>query len=478
MTTKLFAPRFYYAAVALVAGLYIASLWGRHLHFDDAWSAEEAFWLRRDGYVHSELFRGFGGWENRLYIFHKGYIYALAAVISVLGESVWAVKSAALLFAAGGLWLLLRYFRGQAEAQWLAALLYLGCGTLVLFSFDGRPETMVMFFGLASYLVLNKANSPAKFALAGSLAGLAGLTHPNGVLYMAAGALWLLWSGAGWRPLLWFSITSAVVLSLFGLDAALAGELPLLASQFLHYPVVAPNLHWLSKLSVMADYHSLFFHSEGEAPLSVLLILTLLLALIGRKSAAPRLSPTLRYLLLLVGLFWLLTKSPTAYYFLLFVPFFCIVIVETVLNNFPLLPRPRQVALLVLLALYPLGSVARFRHIWRENRAYPLAEVENARLAAYMPRHGTKIIAPLDFIFGQFENYRIRGLTFLTPQSTPLPQVFQQAATDSVAYIITDYRTVNDVYHIPPDAPIRIGQYQRVYQDEWHGMYVRQPAGN
>lgn len=478
MTTKLFNPRFYYAAVGLVAALFIASLFGRHLHFDDAWSGEQAFWLRRDGYVHSELFRGFGGWENRLYIFHKGYIYAMAAILSVLGESVWAVKTTALLFAVGGLLLLLRYFQGQAEAQWLAALLYLGCGTLMLFCFDGRPETMVMFFGLASYLVLNKADSPVEFALAGSLAGLAGLTHPNGVLYMAAGALWLMWSSAGWRPLGWFSIPSAIVLSVFGLDAALAGEFPLLVSQFLHYPVVGPNLHWMSKLSVMADYHSLFFHSEGEATLSVLLILISLLALLNRAASVPRISPALRYVLLLVGLFWVLTKSPTAYYFLLFVPFFCIVIVETALTNFLVMPRPRQMALLVLLALYPLGSVARFRHIWRDNHAYPLAEVENARLAAYMPRHGAKIIAPLDFIFGQFENYQIRGLTYLAPQSAPLSQVFQQAAADSVAYIITDYRTVNDVYHIPPDAPARIGQYQRVYQDEWHGLYTRQPSGN
>lgn len=476
MITKLFAPRYYYAAVGLVAALFIGSLLNRHLHFDDAWSAEQAFWLRRDGYVHSELFRGFGGWENRLYIFHKGYIYALAAVTAVLGERLWAVKSAALLFAVGGLLLLLRYFRGQAEAQWLATGLYLGCGTLMLFGFAGRPETMVMFFGLASYLVLSKAKGPAAYALAGGLAGVAGLTHPNGVLYMAAGALWLLWGGAGWRPVSWFAIPSAIVLGLFGLDAALAGELPVLASQFLHYPVVAPNLHWLSKLKVMADYHSLFFHSEGEATLSVLLLLTLLLA--GRRASVLRLSPAGRYLLLLVGLFWLLTKSPTAYYFLLFVPFCCIVIVETALAHFPQMPRPRQLALLLVLALYPLGSAARFRHIWRENHAYPPAEAENARLAAHMPRHGAKVIAPLDFIFGQFEQYRIRGLTFLAAQSTPLPQVFQRAASDSVEYIITDYRTVNDVYHIPPDAPSRIGQYQRVYQDAWHGVYVRQPADN
>ncbi|WP_147320799.1 glycosyltransferase family 39 protein [Hymenobacter lapidiphilus] len=479
-SARLLPPRFYYVALLVVLALFAASLVGRYTHFDDAWSAEEAFWLLRDGYVHSELFRGFGGWENRLYIFHKGYIYLMAAELAVLGESLVAVKSVALLSAVATLGLLLRYFRAApAEARWLAALLYVGCGSVMMFGFAGRPETTVALCGFASYLVLHRADGRlGRLAAAGALAGLAGLVHPNGTLYMAAGALWLIWYRAGWRALFSFSVPAAAVLALFALDAALVGELPVLADQFVNYPVVAPNLHLSDKLRVMARYHSIFFHSAGEIALSVVALVALALAWWSRRATVglpPLPKPVLRYIVLLLGLFWLLTKSPTAYYYLLFVPFLVVLVVEITLSAGQWKPGTRRV-LLALVVLYPVGTLAQLLYVRQLNQRSPDIMALNARLAAQMPVRGAKVIAPLDFIFGQIDNYRIRGLTFLTAPATPLDSVFARAAADSVQYIIPDYNTSNDVYHIPPTAPARIGEYQRVYQDQWRALYERQPA--
>lgn len=501
MLTRLFSARVYYGLLLLVLGLFASTLYGRALHFDDAWFAEQAYWLRRDGYVHSELFRGLNGWENRLYVFHKGYIYALAASLRVLGESVWAVKATGLLFVALGLGLLLRYFRGQAEAQWLAAILYLGCGAVVTFGFTGRPEPMVMCCGLGSYLLLAAAADPTsqpaygKLALAGALAGLAALTHLNGLIYLVAGALWLLSRRGGrrrvgWLQAGWFGVAGAGVAGLYLADALLTRQLPVLAQQFVHDPVNQSRLNLASKLAVLASVPNMFFHSDAELPITLVLALTLLLGLRGRQSGGyagaasePRRAPALRYLLLLLGAFWLLTKSATAYYLLLFVPFFIIVSVELALSAGPGLPAWRRRLLLLVLGLYPLGSLARARYLWHENAAYPPPAAENARLAAYMPRRHTKVIAPLDFIFGQFENYRIRGLTYYGFLSDarpagplPLADFFALAAADSVNYVVTDYRTGNAVYYIAPDDPAQIGAYRRVYQDQWHGVYARQPG--
>ncbi|MBT9391574.1 hypothetical protein KLP40_00250 [Hymenobacter sp. NST-14] len=480
LPVRLLPQYFYYAALGVILALFAASLVGRYAHFDDAWSAEEAFWLLRDGYVHSELFRGFEGWDNRLYIFHKGYIYLMAAELAVLGESLWAVKSVALLSAAATVGVLLRYWRAApVEARWLTAMLYVGCGSVMLYGFAGRPETTVALCGFSSYLLLSKsAGRLGRLVAAGALAGLAGLMHPNGTIYMAAGALWLIWYGAHWRALLAFAIPAGAVLALFALDAVLAGELPVLAEQFIHYPVVAPNLNVSDKLRVMAKYHRIFFHSAGETPLSVLTLAALLLAFRNKRpssGAGALLTPIGRYTILLIGLFWLLTKSPTAYYYLLFTPFLIVVVVEVVITASNWGVSARRV-LLSLIVLYPVGTLIQFLYVRQLNRQSPDITALNARLATYMPAHGTKVVAPLDFIFGQLDTYQIRGLTFWAKPTAPLDSVFARAAADSVRYIIPDYNPTNDVFHIPPTAPVRIGQYQRIYQDQWRAVYERRSA--
>ena len=480
MTTKLFPAWVYYAALMLVLALFGSTLYHRVVHFDDAWLAEQAYSLRRDGYVHSELFRGLNGWENQLFVFHKAYAYALALTMSVLGESLWAVKATTLLFVMGGLLLLLRYFRGQAEAQWLAAVLYLGCGAVVTFGFTGRPEAMVMCCGLASYVVL--ARSPESgwgaVAVAGSLAGLAALAHLNGLIYLAAGVLWLLTTSRGWCRAFGFGLAGAGVAGLYLVDALVAGQLPVLFQQFLYDPVNKANLSLNAKLRVMAAFPNMFLHSDAELTITLVVVLSLLLTA-GRRPVLP---PALRYLLLLLGLFWLLTKSATVYYILLFVPFFVIVSVEAAVGA-TALPVWRLRLLLLVLVLYPLGSVVRARYLWHENATYPQPELENRRLAAHMPCLHRKVVAPIDFIFGEFDNYRIHSLTYYSfisdgqpDGNLPLTAFFARAAADTVAYVVADYRTFNMVYHIPPDAPARIGVYQRIYQTAWYGLYERQPA--
>lgn len=487
MTTKLFPAWAYYGALALVVGLFASTLYPRVVHFDDAWLAEQAYSLRRDGYVHSELFRGLNGWEKQLFVFHKGYAYALALTMSGLGESLWAVKTTSLLFVGAGLLLLLRYFRGQAEARWLAAVLYLGCGAVVTFGFTGRPEALVMCCGLASYVVLARAPEALRpgwgaVVLAGALAGLAALAHLNGLIYLAAGALWLLNTPGGWRRALGFGLAGTVVTALYLADAAVAGQLPVLAQQFLHDPVNQANLSLAAKLGVMFEFPTMFFHSDAELAITLVLLLSMLLTA-GHQPSRRGLSPALRYLLLLLGLFWLLTKSATVYYLVLFVPFFVIVGVEAALGATATLPVWRLRLLLLVLGLYPLASLARARYLWHENATYPQPEVENRRLAAHMPCHHRKVIAPIDFIFGEFDHYRIHSLTYYyfvsndgQPDSRlPLATFFARAAADSVAYVVADYRTFNMVYHIPPDAPAQIGAYRRTYQTPWYGLYERQP---
>ncbi|WP_310398235.1 hypothetical protein [Hymenobacter sp.] len=471
----LFPKKTYWIVAGLLLVLFATTLYHRIAHFDDAWCTEQSYQLLKGGIVRSELFRGYNFWGEQMFVFHKAFVYAQVPVLAALGCSIWAARLVPMLFSVVGLLLLIRYFRGQVEAQWLAAVLYIGCGCLWLFGVDNRPETMTLAFGFASFLLLQRApRSTGTLAAAAVLAGLAGLTHLNGIIYLAAGASWLLFR-EGWSRALPFGLVGGIVTSLYALDAVLAGQLDRLLFQFGNDHAAQANFHWQAKLKVMASYDKLFFHSDGEVPLTVFVLAIVGAVLARALTRRLVLTASMQYLLWLLGAFWLLTKSMNVYYYLLFVPFFIAAAVDLLSRAWPHFTRTQRRAVVLVCCLYPLGGVARTRYLLLENATDGNVMAENALLATYMPQRGAKVIAPLDFFFGQMPHYRVRSLTYfaLTNNEQPLPDFFAAAARDTVRYIVCDYRQWNQAYHIPRTAPVRIGPYERVYQGRWRGVYVR-----
>jgi hypothetical protein len=136
----------------------------------------------------------------------------------------------------------------------------------------------------------------------------------------------------------------------------------------------------------------------------------------------------------------------------------------------------------VLLLLYPIGAGLRAQKLWHQQQEAPWPATENARLARYMPRHGSVAVVPLDFFFNEIGHYRLRGLTAYAMRNArqhhdtlSVPGYFRLFEQDSAEYVVTDHRTGNDAAHIPPTAPARIGAYERVFQDQWHSVYRRVP---
>ncbi|MBC6612568.1 glycosyltransferase family 39 protein [Hymenobacter sp. BT507] len=466
----------YYALLLLVLLVgFAATLYHRIVHFDDAWCTEQSYWLLKDGIVRSELFRGYNYWHERLYVFHKAFVYVQVPVLYLFGPTIWAARTVPMLFTAVGLVLLLVYFRGRAAQQWLAALFYVGCGCLWTFGVDNRPETMVAACGFASFLLLQQHSARTRWVVvAGAFAGLAALTHLNGTIYIAAGCAWLAGQGH-WKKAVWFGLAGGIVLSLYVADALWDNQLNRLLYQFSHDHAAQGNFNWAKKMHVMRRYDQIFFHSSGEVPLTVLFLLTVLVLTL-RPATRRLLTPTMQYLLWLLGIFWLLTKNTNVYYYLLFVPILIVVVTELLAAATPHLARWQRLALLVVLCLYPLGAAVRTVELVIENQREPSIMDTNRTLAQYMPRKGAKVIAPIDFFFGQMPHYRVRSLTYyqlIAPDNPPpLTTFFRRAAQDSVRYIICDYRQKNQVYHIPSDAPAQIGAYRRVYQDAWRGIYA------
>lgn len=465
----------YHSAVLVLLAALVITFFKRAPYYDEAWFAEQSFWLIRDGKVRSELFRGYNGWENGIYVFHKLFVYAGALIMSITGITVATSKLVSILFGLlGGGLLWVHGKRCSREQQWLALFLYFGCGTLIRYISVNRPETMCMALGFASYLALDPlAKVRPKSILGGVLAGLAALTHLNGLIYLIAGTIWL-FVRMGRKSAFVFAMSGSLTLSLYGLDALLDGNLALLVQQFFNDPATQKNLHLSDKLAVLADYHQIFFHSQNEAALSVLVIL----GVIAFRKKIRVSQPVLLYTILLLISFWLLTKSDTDIYFLLFLPWLASLAASWLIVYLSSQSSQQKWAGRILLFGYSLVTVVQLYFVLMENQTVPDIEQRNSLLASYMPRQHTEVIAPIGFFFGQVDRYKIRGLTsyYLLERATkkiPLSSFFAGAAKDKVEYIISGYGK-DASYNIPADAPIQIGVYQRVYQDELNSVYARQ----
>jgi hypothetical protein len=478
MRTILFPSAFYYSIVAILIALLIYTLPHRVAHFDDAWGAELAYWLVKDGYVHSELFKDLGdGSGQHAYVFHKAFTYLQASLMYIFGFGLYAAKSMGLIFSISGLCLLLHYFRGQSEARWLATILYLGCGALVSAAFIGRPEPLAMSAGLSSFLVLRNAQGKAgRLAIAGLLGGLAGLAHLHALIFLMASGLWLLLQRTRLLSVSAFGTAGTLMMVLYPLDSIVNHQFLVLLHQFTHAPVTQANQHGWAKLIMLARYQEVYFHSEGEAALTVLLLL--LTALVWRRGA-HKLTGSQQYLVLLILSFWALCTRADGYYFLLVMPFIIIVAVELIMSNWSRLAIRRQIIVRVLLAIYPLGACVRVYHLWHEKQNTPWPATENAHLAHYMPKKGTIVVVPLDFFFNEVGHYQLRGLTAYALRNRKqyhdtlsVAGFFTLAMQDSAQYIVTDHRD-NEAFHVPATAPIYIGDYVRVFQDRWHSVYSR-----
>jgi hypothetical protein len=98
MSFTLFSTRSYQLCFTLLLAALLLTFFHRANYYDEAWFAEQSFWLMRDGHVRSELFRGYIGWGSGLYVFHKLFIYAGAVVMYVTDFTVATSKLVSISF--------------------------------------------------------------------------------------------------------------------------------------------------------------------------------------------------------------------------------------------------------------------------------------------------------------------------------------------------------------------------------------------
>lgn len=465
-------------AAALLFG---ASLYQRVLHIDESWIGEQAYWAAKEGVVRSELFRGLMGAEIRQLVYHWLFVWQAAAVIKLAGWSIVGLKLISLSYL--GLFVLISYqhlrcyFFSSAAACYLFYALLLTNALVVEYSYVFRPEIMLLCLGFGSWCFLHRslhssnAANLGSAATAGLLAGLAALTHLNGLIFMVAGAGLLLWRRR-LSLLLVFGAVATAVFSIYFLDLLRAGSWPDYLRQLAPALKQPPGARWPAYLLHVLNEQKRFFHSPAESILT-LLTGTAGLVLYKARYRNPHFSDVRLYLLLLMGALAYIAQGKTTKYLLLYMPYLCLVI-ALAFENLPPSRTWQHWLLTGLLAGYVLVHFGYTGYLIKQHQDQP---AKNQQLAGQLVlyRHA-RIVAPLAFIFPEIDNFSIQGVTCYKllmdahQISTGEKGLFATAARFQRKLIILDDNSLKDLGVAKPVAGRLYGQYR--YRYRFHDFYI------
>ncbi len=393
-----------------VVVLFVSSFYHRWIHMDDAWSADEALMMARTGQIRSEIFTGFLRYEYKILNAHKLHIILGALYIKLFGFSPWVVKAVPLPFLVVLVLMLVHYQRRftpyhGASVGLLTVLLLLVNASIFEYSYSYRPEVSHACLGFCSFLLLQQGVAGNRFGpvAAGLLAGLAAFIHLNGLTFIAAGGGLLFFRGA-FKKMFLFGGIAAAVTALYFFDVRSPQDFELLQFQFRNDPALrAANFspwHYLTKITTE---HMRLFRDWPQASFTGLLLLVLLLTFNALRRTHAFL---LQYTLLLVLSVAVITRDTNIKYYILYIPFFTVLIVQGIAH---LYAQPRTLPKYVLsggLAVYlAIHLVLDVRLIGR--RADQVGQ--HARVAAVIPK-GSAIVAPITFIFNQIDRYDMQTL--------------------------------------------------------------------
>jgi uncharacterized membrane protein YbaN (DUF454 family) len=433
-----------YGLLAVFALLFLISLPGRSMQVDDAWLGEQAYWLSQDGYVRSELFRGPLGYEEGQMVYHKLFIMIGAAAIRIFGWSLYVLKDVSLLFYA--IFVLTSYIYFQRNRDrftrgdfWVFNLLMISMPLTFKYAYIFRPEITVMALGFLSFHFLTqglKARSAEYCALAGVLAGLGLLTHLNGWTLILAGTV-LLAANRRYRLAFIFGVSACAVSLLYLYNLTSAENLKLFRDQISKDPAMEHMDFSVWRNVLKAAYeHQRFFHSPKEIFTSVVLALSLVFSW---RELTRRHRDLLVYLVTLVVALAIFSRPRPTYYMLIYMPYIFLT-VTIALKNRGGMGAIRRNILLAAAALYFAYGLYYAAGIIQARNGLPKA---NREIAAYVAP-GSRVAAPVSFIYNEICNYRIQGLTLYAQAAhhegieLTGETLFQMARAYDNAYVILD----------------------------------------
>lgn len=441
---------------------------------DDAWFAEQSYWLEKEGIIRSELFRGLLGWEKQLLVSHKLFLAFGAALIRLFGYHLPVLQFTSLIFFVILIIEIALYIRSEEKnnvSWYLIAVFVLVFSNRIIIkmSFENRPEIMLAALGFGSFLLISKMETRSwKAIIAGILAGLAVLTHLNGVIYVVAGA-GLLFYLRQYRQTMAFTLSAGIVSLVYFADIITAKNgISIWMYQFVNDPATQMAFGLRSKLYIMATYPVMFFHSPEQVALS--LLVTFLLW--HQRKFLKLLPVTLStYMIILTITFWLITKKNTGVYLTLFLPFMFVLSYELYKVN----PFQNLALKLILVAYFIIGIYGTGQIIHR-NLSIDYLPVSYKALQKEIPDHANGFV-PLTFFFNEarsyphllsHENFKIQCIMAKSRQSPE--NMARWAKQNNADFIVMDYVYRPEAFY-PKKGTRKIMHYNLTFFDGRFAIY-------
>ncbi|KAA0989992.1 hypothetical protein [Dyadobacter aurulentus] len=460
--------------LALFVALALTTYFYRYPTGDDAWLGEQAFWLEKGGIIRSEFFRGLVGCEKQIFVCHKLFVVFGAMMIRLFGYELPVLQFVGLIFFVLLICELIYYVgkrEGSFNSTYILALLILVFSNrlLIKMSFENRPEMMVAALGFGSFLcILRQKVTFGQAAAAGFLAGLAFLCHMNGVIFLIAGFITLIYLKS-YKTAVCFAITGTLTSLTYFTDVlSKKNGFDLWLAQFAGDPQTVAALTGTAKLIQVLTYPVLFFKSPEQIALSLLLIFLLWSqrGLLKNLPVKPRV-----YALVLFLSFWTITKANVGLYMLIFIPFMLVLVYEL----YKLRPFQNVAFRLVIAAYFIIGAFGMCQIIYTNfNMEY--LPVSYEKLRPRIDDSDTGFV-PLTFFFDEYEEYA----RLLTHENYELQSGKKNMTThhmaswarkNNVGFILMDYAFRPESYY-PKAGTKKIPFYKLTYFNGRFAIYER-----
>lgn len=429
--------------------LFLAKIVFYTVQGDDPWFAEQAYWLAKDGVVRSEFFANMLDYGTQQFAYHKLHIWIAALAIKLFGLSYLVLKSITLAFFCAFLLVMRRYFytffADHAKNHFLTFLAFIMINSLAMeLVFVYRPEMAIMCFGFVEYYFLRKSveHGVRNALLAGVFAGLCGLMHLNGLIFMVAGAVLLL-ADKKIKLTLWFGLAASAVASLYFIDI-LPGHWATYWMQFRHDPAIPRGQFSLSTLigRILFEYDRFFGHGY-ESGYS-LLVLAVIIANYRSIWQQSELRHALIYFAVLSLTLAAISPGKNHYYLLYGMPYTGILVASTLWQALSQgMRKARRRTLVGFSLLYILANVPHALAIIHDGTGgHHLVEDNAEVMRRFHIQPGDKVLAPLSFIFNGIEQVGIQGTDAFFTRSTRgyIPQTaqrfFQEASDNHRKFIL------------------------------------------
>lgn len=409
-------------AVVVLILFFLYSLFGRTIDIDDAWIGEYAYWLAKDGYVHSELMRGINSQEINFVVHHKLFNFNGALFIKLFGFSLFSLKAVSLMYFF--IFLLLFYFYTLKWKKlfnpsdfWLSFVIILSCPWIFKYAFLYRPELMMMTLGFVGFMFLekfldNRKNIYWYLLVSGVFFGLTMATHLNGIILASAG-FFLLILKRKYISIIIYGIGVLVAFSIYFYDLTDAASIALWKHQFFESPSL-DSLHkgspWLKPVVNLLTEHKRYFHNFETIVFSVFLISTIAA---GYKFLLKNHNILFQFAILVAIITGIVAMHKSRQYFLLNIPYLVLLIVLTLKAIFQgkittfIKGDPRQIMRFLTMLFIIFFTASTYFNIKLAIQKFsPSQNRELAKKYAEANESQMKIVAPMAFIFDEIQTFK------------------------------------------------------------------------